>query len=109
MINPNSIGDAMSSMNEYQPPKLATAPTVGSVWRHDNGREYTVIGMSNIDSYQPDKWPVTVIYVSSYGKVYNRPLREWVDKFTEIDKVSITTVRALCDYVQPKEGNKYYV
>jgi len=46
-------------------------------WVHRNGIEYEVISIANADTTSPAKYPVTVVYRGSNGKVWTRPLSDW--------------------------------
>ena len=56
-------------------------PIVGSRWRHHSGRVYVILMITNIDSSNPDKFPVTAVYQGENGKRWSRS----VDVFTGED------------------------
>lgn len=57
-------------------------PIVGSRWRHHSGRIYVILMITNIDSKDPEKFPVTAVYQGSdNGKRWSRS----VDVFTGDD------------------------
>lgn len=55
-----------------------------SVWKHNNGNIYTVIEITNLDSKDLIKYPITVVYKGENGKIWSRPLIRWHGSFTKI-------------------------
>jgi hypothetical protein len=51
-------------------------PEVGSKWRHAKGDIYEVAMISNGNTSDPERYPITVIYKSDSG-VWSRPLSDW--------------------------------
>lgn len=50
-------------------------PITGSRWRHHSGRIYVILMITNIDSKDPAKFPVTAVYQGSdNGKRWSRPV-----------------------------------
>lgn len=52
-------------------------PGILSRWIHNNGNRYVVIGYANEATENPDKYPVTVIYMGENNLVWCRPLDDW--------------------------------
>lgn len=63
-----------SEWPEFKPDPL---PTPDSFWVHKDGAIYQVIQLANVDSTQPDRYPVTVVYRGEDGKVWSRPASDW--------------------------------
>lgn len=62
-------------------------PEVGSLWRHHNGNEYTVLMLANTEGDDPTKWdkyPPTVVYRGVNGKIWARPFYRWHSSMTEV-------------------------
>ena len=58
---------------------------VGSKWKHRNGIAYTVIAIANVGVLDPitsEKYPPTVVYQGTNGKVWARYLSDWGRSFT---------------------------
>jgi len=55
-----------------------------SVWKHNNGNIYTVIEITNLDSKDLIKYPITVVYKGENGKIWSRPLIRWHGSFTKV-------------------------
>ncbi len=54
-------------------------PTIGSRWRHHSGRVYVILMITNAATTNPQKFPVTAVYLGeSNGLYWSRP----VDAFT---------------------------
>lgn len=69
-------------VNDWYVPKPLTR------WIHrDNGNEYIILGLTNLESTQPEKYPVTIIYLRLFdGTVWNRPLDRWHADYQEKPK-----------------------
>lgn len=68
-------------MNGPRRPQPATwgdlaLPVVGSLWRHANGELYTVDGLSNLGSPDPEH-PPTVAYHGRLMQACTRSLTDW--------------------------------
>jgi hypothetical protein len=57
-------------------------PAIGSLWRHHNGNEYTVVMITNLKSERLDEYPITVVYVGGNGNIWSRPLHRWHSSMT---------------------------
>ena len=66
--NPSSDGDA--------------GVPVGSNWKHSGGDVYTVIGHTNLNSSQPERYPPSIVYVGSDGHVWSRAVADWSRSMT---------------------------
>ena len=73
-------------LERYEPPikEVVKIPTIKSKWKHYNGIEYKVIAIANGENTK--KYPITVVYKGTNGKVWSRPLIDWHRSFTEINK-----------------------
>lgn len=64
-----------------------TAPekvSENSLWRHSSGRCYRVLMLTNQEADNP-KYPVTVVYRGTNGRVWSRPLSDWHRSMTFIE------------------------
>ena len=59
-------------------------PKAESIWRHKNGNEYRVLLIANGDSSQANRYPPTVVYQGSNGKVWSRAVSDWARSMTFI-------------------------
>lgn len=59
-------------------------PIAGSRWRHHSGRVYIILMITNRDSTNPEKFPVTAVYQGQNGARWSRPVSAFImdDKFT---------------------------
>lgn len=69
--------DVPVSENLTDPNESIPHPEIGSVWRHKNGKLYTVRGMSNIEPGRQDEYPTMVEYESATGEKYSKKLTGW--------------------------------
>lgn len=54
----------------------------GSWWKHHNGNKYKVLYIANeLDS---EKYPKTVVYIGTNGKIWTRPLSDWERSFKKL-------------------------
>lgn len=74
-------------------------PEVHSVWRHKSGKPYVVIGYSNEQSTDPDRYPVTIYYADIEGRVWSRPLSRWHESMTLANDPAVA---GMVDSVQHK-------
>ena len=58
-------------------------PTPGTIWRHASGRVYTVLFLTN--ELDIEKYPRTVVYIGSNGKLWSGVLSDWHRRMTRID------------------------
>jgi hypothetical protein len=58
-------------------------PEINSKWRHQNGCEYIVIVNANTESKR-EEYPVTVVYKGVNGKIWCKPLDNFLSKMTAI-------------------------
>ena len=60
---------------------------IGKQFKHYNGIIYTVICLTNehADPENSEKYPVTVVYMGTNGKVWSRLLSTWTASFKEVD------------------------
>lgn len=56
-------------------PKQSITP--GSVWRHTNGSEYTVLHVTSESDKHPDRYPVTVVYRGPDGRSWPKRAEDW--------------------------------
>ena len=53
-------------------------PPVGSLWRHRNGQRYNVTAITNLESRDLDRYPITVVYRNVNNEtVWSRPVNDW--------------------------------
>ena len=57
-------------------------PDLESRWLQRHGQEYEVVGYANIDTTDPEKYPITIIYRGTNGKIWTRPLADWSRSMT---------------------------
>lgn len=65
-------------------------PKIGSKWKHSNGCYYKVVFLTNEETKQSKKYPVTVVYKGENGKLWSRPLNDWYRSMTTIDPIENT-------------------
>lgn len=58
-------------------------PKPTHVYQHVNGNVYTIIAIANEDSLRPE-YPPTVVYQGHNGKVWAKPLTNFIAKMTRI-------------------------
>jgi len=59
-------------------------PELHSIWRHDNGNEYCVIGIAN-QHHRDSRHPIIIIYEGLLNRhTWARGLSSWHDTMTEI-------------------------
>jgi hypothetical protein len=74
-----------------------------SVWRHTNGGEYVVIGFTNSETTQPEKYPAMVVYASMANKnIWSRRIIDWHRSMTFVRQV--TPSRVGLDPLNPMLG-----
>lgn len=56
-----------------------------SVWKHYNGRLYSVLTVTNMYSQNPDYIPQVVYQGFTNGHVWSRPVNDWFRSFTLMD------------------------
>jgi hypothetical protein len=62
----------------------ANLPQVGFFYKHKNGNKYRIIAITNAegdDESKREKYPVTVVYQGSNGKIWSRRADEWNRSF----------------------------
>ena len=57
----------------------------GAQVRHHSERRYTVMAVANGYSTNSEKFPPTVVYVGVNGKIWSRPMDQFIRKFREIE------------------------
>jgi len=62
-----------------------TYPKCGEFYRHTNGNVYQVMFMTNAFSENHDKYPPTVVYSGSNGRIWSRPVSDWSRSMTLIE------------------------
>lgn len=80
--NRKLIEDVLKVVDKPKRPYLI--PSEKTRWRHYNGNEYEVMYIANEHSERPDDFPMTVVYRGKDGRIWSRPLNEWLDRFTPI-------------------------
>lgn len=72
---------------------MKNIPKAWETYTHQSGREYVVQCVTNRDSLHPKsgvnsiKFPPTVVYASiDSGKLYSRPLKDFLVKFTIVEQ-----------------------
>lgn len=50
---------------------------------HRSGHRYTVIAVTNWH-IPSEKFPITVVYIDTFGKVWSRPFEQFKQKFIEV-------------------------
>jgi len=62
--------------------KETPIPILGKPHIHHTSKGlYTPIIITNIDTENHEKYPVTVVYVGENGKLWSRPFSEWSRSF----------------------------
>lgn len=75
-------------------------PKIKSKWRHDkSGAHYIVEMLTNMNGDQPDRYPPTVVYKGSDGRIWSAPLSEWADRMTPLAAMSVMCERKTDDIV----------
>ena len=65
-------------------------PAVKSIWRHRNGNEYRVIGITNLPG--DEKYPTTVVYQNvKNGTLWSRRADDWHRSFTLVPSLAWAT------------------
>lgn len=54
-------------------------PPVGSRWAHPSGQQHTVLMMANVETTDPIRFPVIVVYRNQHGRVETRKLAYWYE------------------------------
>lgn len=49
----------------------------GSQWTHRNGNRYTVVATANEHSTDPERYPITVVYLGTNGRLWSRRADDW--------------------------------
>lgn len=68
---------------------MESYPEIGSKWQHYNGNVYTVLLIANSEGDDParrEKYPVTVVYQGTNGKVWSRAFDRWHASMTPLDQ-----------------------
>lgn len=66
-------------------PPNSELPVVGMCYTHHNGRVYRVTAITNADSLDPVKYPVSVVYKNeSLGTVWSREASDWWRSFKPV-------------------------
>ncbi|WP_211232681.1 hypothetical protein [Marinobacterium litorale] len=66
--------------------QILEIPEKDSVWVHNSGREYRVTCITNLYTVNPERYPITVVYVGANGNIWSRPLFDWQRSMTKKDK-----------------------
>lgn len=74
------VAETLYGYNLDQPTPL---PIAGKRYRHHKGQEYTVLGISGHYADRVD-CPPRVIYQGDNGRIWDKPLAEFLDKLTPI-------------------------
>ena len=75
------------------------SPQPGQPWVHRNGKKYTVLHLTNLDSDRDDYKP-QVVYQGANGKIWSRALSDWHRSFTP----DIVGERVNATLVQLRDG-----
>lgn len=59
-------------------------PELNSHWIHNNGNQYTVIGVANLEATRHEEYPITVVYQDQKGRLWSRPLSRWYESMTSL-------------------------
>lgn len=78
-----------------------------SVWKHNNGNIYTVIEITNLDSKDLIKYPITVVYKGENGKIWTRPLTDWHRSFTKVKSLKESLRNEIPDNMMSRAAVKY--
>jgi hypothetical protein len=62
-------------------------PEAGDTWAHSNGAEYKILMLTNQYSDR-DEYPCTVVYQGHNGKVWSKPLANFLQKMFLVSKAS---------------------
>lgn len=82
-------------LGEVRPPPAGPAPEIGSIWRHKNGTEYTVLAVTTApDDAKADEFPVTVVYRGPDNKRWPRTMARWYASMTLTGKVDSRAIEA---------------
>ena len=61
-------------------------PMPRSIWKHHSGRRYKVVMLANMDTTQPDRYPVHVVYVGvANGKAWTKTLTNFYKTMEPVD------------------------
>lgn len=63
------------------PLNVDSFPCTGDTWKHHNGNEYEILLLTNQYSNRPE-YPPTVVYQGPNGKVWSKPLLNFLEKMT---------------------------
>jgi len=58
-------------------------PTFGSQWEHHSGRIYTVLGVANTGSINPE-YPIVVVYAGRNGNLWTKLIDNFLETMVEI-------------------------
>ena len=58
-------------------------PRLQERYLHQNGNEYTVVMLANLDSTRPE-YPITVVYQGANGKIWAKDLDNFNKKMTRV-------------------------
>lgn len=56
----------------------------GQIYKHENGNFFTVLYISNICLETQDKFPITIVYQGTDGRIWTKAYKNWSNKFTLI-------------------------
>lgn len=65
-------------------------PKVQGRYRHPNGAEYVVIAIANEHSDREDEYPPAVVYQGDNGRVWTKPLKDFIRKMTLVPPSTVT-------------------
>jgi len=65
----------------FEPPRI---PVVWDTYRHENGKRYRVELVTNTNSQRPG-YPITVCYRGEDGRVWSKPLVQFLAKMTRVE------------------------
>lgn len=82
---------------------MIEVPEPGSVWKHYNGAVYTVLHIANEpdDRLYRDRYPITVVYQGSNGKVWTRRADDWLRAMTFMAPPKVPTPTEPPNWVHP--------
>lgn len=56
--------------------------TTPNIWIHNStGNRYTFLFMTNTETKDLSKFPITAVYKDSKGNIWSRPVKDFLDKF----------------------------
>ena len=74
-----------SMFSGVTPPVTPEMVQPGTRWRHHSGRCYRVLMLTNQHSQQPEKFPLTVVYMDENQKTWSRSVLVFIHKFRPVE------------------------